>query len=272
MSILAPTRRSGLPAPVAAVYAFRAAFAATDGSGMRQRWSGAVGALGLVAILAASAGCSEGSSGPSVGTVGKPTDTAGGDGGADAAAKADGAVQADTAAPAVATCPGSALNEGFAAKDGDCKFLEKCPSLGKCYCGDKCPSDKTPRCDDSLCPNKNPKCYCGEQCAPDQKKCPAFVCNFDEKNCKEMDDCLYVNTPAPAWCGCQKMPNHAPDCWCGAKNCTELRPECAATKCAGKDPGKCIYVKGEDYTSCWCDTCGLFGDKAKCFFVLCPNG
>ena len=189
------------------------------------------------------------------------------------AAVAETVTVADSANPPAASCVGSSLQEGFAARDSDCAFLEKCASLGKCYCGDKCPASKSPKCDASLCSGSQPKCHCGEGCAAGKKKCPAYICDpIDEKNCQELDDCTFVNTAPPSWCGCQKMPAHQPDCWCGAKNCTEPKPECAAGLCAGKNPDKCIYVKGEDYTTCWCDTCGLFGDKAKCFFVLCPNG
>ena len=218
------------------------------------------------------AGCSDTAGTPSLGTAGQgadtigTTDTTAGDA-SDIAASA-----ADTGSATLASCKGSALNEGFAAKDGDCKFLEKCPTLGQCYCGDKCPATKSPKCDPSLCTgNPAPKCSCGEACGADKKKCPAYICDpIDEKNCQELDDCVFVNTAPPAWCGCQKMPDHAPDCWCGAKNCTEPHPECAASKCAGKPGDKCIYVKGDSYSGCYCDTCGLFGDKAKCFFIICP--
>lgn len=218
--------------------------------------------------------CGEGGKNPSLGGTGKATDaTAAGD----ATPASDlQTTTSDGGPPPVATCAGSALNDGFKALDKDCAFLNKCPSLGKCYCGDKCPTSKTPKCDASLCPQSNPKCFCGEGCKAGQKQCPQYLCKDagleNSAGCDELDDCVFVNTPPPSWCGCQKMPNHAPDCWCNAKLCSEPRPECAASKCSGKATDKCIYVKGEDYTSCWCDTCGLFGDTARCFFVLCPNG
>ena len=223
----------------------------------------------VLAVIVAQA-CSDSGSSPSVGSLGKATDATAS---ADTPAASDLQSNADTGTPPVATCAGSALNDGFKALDKDCDFLNKCPSLGKCYCGDKCPATKAPKCDASLCPNKEPKCYCGEGCAAAKKKCPQLICDpLDVKDCKELDDCTYVNTAPPSWCGCQKMPSHAPDCWCNANLCSEPRPQCAASKCSGKATDKCLYVKGEDHTSCWCDACGLFGETARCFFVLCPNG
>lgn len=169
-----------------------------------------------------------------------------------------------------ASCVGSSMPKGFESLDQDCAFLAKCSTLGKCYCGDKCPTDKTPKCDPAECATTSPKCFCGEQCGADQKKCPAYICDpLDIKDCQEQDDCVYNSKPWPAWCTCQKMPDHAPDCWCG-KPCSPDKPQCAASKCAGKNPDKCIVVPGAPYTSCYCSTCGLFGNEPRCFFPLCP--
>lgn len=241
------------------------------------RISPRLAAAALVAAFGclAGAGCTDANTNPTIGTSGKGSDAAATDNGTNATAT-DTTAAADTGAPPTASCTGSALSTGFEALDPQCGFLEKCASLGNCYCGDKCPATKAPKCDPSLCPNSKPKCYCGEACKADQKKCPQYLCTAagleNSAGCDEIDDCLFVNSPPPSWCGCQKMPSHAADCWCNAKNCSEPHPECPAAKCAGKNPNACIYVKGDDYTSCWCDTCGLFGEKAKCFFVLCPNG
>lgn len=185
-------------------------------------------------------------------------------------------VAADTSKPedtgsSVASCTGSALQPSFSSKDGDCAFLAKCPSLGECYCGDKCPANKAPKCDASVCPSTSPKCFCGEQCASNQKKCPQYICDpLDEKACVELDDCVFNTAKRPEWCGCQSMAPHKPDCWCNSGKCSESHPECEPSKCAGKPADKCIFVKGDDYDGCWCDRCGMLGETPKCFFVLCP--
>jgi hypothetical protein len=99
------------------------------------------------------------------------------------------------------------------------------------------------------------------------------VCNqWDIKGCEQKEGCKYVSTPPPSWCGCTKMSDQAPPCWCG-NTCDKATipgyQACAADKCVGKDPQKCIVVPGAKHEGCWCDTCGLFGDKPTCFYVIC---
>lgn len=236
-----------------------------------RRWL--AGAVGCLLCLALVGGCSGNDEDAKLGTAGSGGS---GSGSGDASIKSDLGASSDTqdTETVQASCTGSALVAGFAAKDPECSFLGKCPSLGKCYCGDKCPADKSPKCDPSLCPTTSPKCYCGENCTQDGKSplCPESQCGgYTGTTCIEKDACVFVNKEWPSWCGCQKM-DPIKKCWCNSKLCSEPRDECPASKCVGKPTDKCILVPGEKPTSCWCDTCGMVGDTPKCFFVLCPGG
>lgn len=191
----------------------------------------------------------------------------------DASDTADGQTAADVEAQSNAgvdvSCVGIAIAEPNKQFDPECAFLATCPTSGQCYCGSKCSESKTPRCDPSICPDNNPKCFCGEQCSGDKKKCPQFICGpLDVKGCEAQDDCVFNNAKPPSSCSCTAMPDRQPDCWCGP--CTPVKPACDASKCAGKNPAKCIVVPGAPHTQCYCKTCGLLGNDARCFQVECP--
>lgn len=167
------------------------------------------------------------------------------------------------------SCVGIAISAQAHDFDYQCSFLAKCPYSGQCYCGSKCGADKTPHCDPSVCADNDPKCFCGEQCGADKKKCPKYVCDpLDIKDCAPQDDCVFNNAKAPPTCTCTAMPDREPDCWCG--QCTGGKAACDAGKCAGKNPAKCIVVPGAEHTQCYCKTCGLLGNEARCFELQCP--
>ncbi len=168
------------------------------------------------------------------------------------------------------SCIGIAILPQAKQFDSECAFLSTCPTSGQCYCGSKCAEDKAPHCDQSICADNNPKCFCGEKCSGDKKKCPQFICGpLDVKECEAQDDCVFNNAKPPSSCSCTPMPDREPDCWCGT--CTPVKPACDAGKCQGKNPTKCIVVPGEPHKQCYCKTCGLLGNDARCFELACAD-
>jgi hypothetical protein len=206
-----------------------------------------------------------------------PVQIANADADTDSLSSLDGDATADNLSGA--SCMGSAILPGFAAYDSDCDFLAACPKQGKCFCGASCTSEDT-LCDPSLCAEVSTTCWCGEACAAQGKKlCPQYVCDKDVETmgCIAQEQCTFVDKDPPSWCGCVKMPDRDPDCWCGT--CDPPKPACAADKCVGKNPEKCIVVPGALHADPYCESCGLLTQCVgatcktlpKCFFVVVPG-
>jgi hypothetical protein len=95
------------------------------------------------------------------------------------------------------------------------------------------------------------------------------VCDpLDIKGCDAEDDCVFNNAKAPSTCTCTAMPDREPDCWCG--KCDGGKAACDPGKCTGKNPDHCIVVPGAPHSQCYCKTCGLLGNDARCFELQCP--
>lgn len=170
------------------------------------------------------------------------------------------------ASPEQTACIGSNLDPAFSAFDNQCAFLDQCEHMGSCYCGDGCPANKV-KCDAQYCPEAHPKCYCGDGCDAKLVMCPNYVCNAAPKTgCEPHDDCVYNNQKPPAWCGCQKMPNH---CSCGS-DCLPNVPLCDPKVCKNY-PAKGCTANTTPYANCYCDRCGTLAHKSRCYFLLCPD-
>ncbi len=179
---------------------------------------------------------------------------------------ASGTDAIDDVSPDKAACQGSALDPAMAAFDSQCAFLSQCPHAGNCWCGDSCAANKTV-CDAQYCSNAHPKCYCGTGCDASQTMCQQVVCGATPPaSCEAHDDCVFNPQPPPSWCGCQTIPGH---CSCGS-DCQPNVALCDAKTCKNF-PAKGCTANPASFTNCYCDRCGLIGQSAKCWFVLCPG-
>jgi len=227
---------------------------------------------GSLFLALALSGCGLGgaTSGPGNGVgIGVNSDTVDATDATDSKTGAEADAQSDSGVDV--SCIGIAIVDQNKQFDSECAFLAKCPTSGQCYCGSKCADTKTPQCDPSICGDNDPKCFCGEQCSGDKKKCPKVICGplNDLQGCETQDDCVFNNKKPPSECSCTAMPDREPDCWCGT--CTPAKPACNATQCKGKNPDKCIVVVGAPHTQCYCKTCGLLGNEARCFQLECAG-
>lgn len=216
--------------------------------------------MAILAVLLALPGCDDSAVGaPTADVILSTADT-------NDDATLSGADTLEDISPDKAACQGSALDPAMSAFDYQCSFLTQCLHAGSCFCGDGCPANKI-KCDDAYCPDVHPKCYCGDACDANVVKCPNYICNeHPTTSCEVHDDCVYNSQKPPAWCGCQKMPDH---CSCGS-DCAPNVPLCDAKICKNY-PAKGCTANTTPYSNCYCERCGLIGQSAKCWFLVCPG-